>query len=202
MKEPHRSRIGWVGIVLTAVAEYTNARVDQEQTEANEHVVKSFDNGDTQQNKYEAHNQGTEYAPEQCAVLVFARHLEVGEDHRPNEYIVDAEAFFNEIATDVLDCGCPLEHPPDNKGKTNTNSNPYGRLDGRFFYVRNVRPAMDDQNVEQQQRTDDAKQHVPPPGGNGDIYEIFSSATRCYKIEHAEIARTFRVLNRLLFGIC
>jgi hypothetical protein len=68
--------------------------------------------------------------------------------------------------------------------------------------VGNVRPTMDNQNIEQQQRADDSKQHVPSPRGNGDIYEIISTTTCCYEIEHVEIAKTFRVLNRLLFGIC
>ena len=135
-------------------------------------------------------------------MLILARHFEVGEDHCPNEYVVDAEALFNEIATDVFDCGCPLEHPPNNKSKTDTNANPHGRFDGCFLHVCNVRSTMDHQNIEQQQCSNDAEQHVPSPRRNGDVYEIFSSATCCYQIEHVEIAKTFRVLNRLLFGIC
>ncbi|CAB4715982.1 unannotated protein [freshwater metagenome] len=126
----------------------------------------------------------------------------MGEDHCPNEYVVDAEALFNEIAADVFDCGCTLEHPPNNKSKTNTNANPHRRLDGCFFYMRYVWSTMDNQNVEQQQGANDTKQHLPSPPGNSDVYEIFSSATCCYQIEHVEIAKTFRVLNRLLFGIC
>jgi hypothetical protein len=54
---------------------------------------------------------------------------------------------------------------------------------------------MHNQNVEQQERTNNAKQHVPPPRGDGDIDEIISSTTCSYEIEHVYSAKTFRVMN-------
>jgi hypothetical protein len=184
MEQSHRTSVGWVCIVLATMAEYTDASVNKEQTEADQYVIEAFDNGNAQQDEDEAHNQRAENAPKQCAVLILARNFEVREDHCPDEDVVDAQALFNEITTDVLDCGCSLKHPPNNKSKAEADSDPYGGFDCCFLDMSDVWPTMHNQNVEQQERANDAKQHVPTPWGNGDIDEIISSTTCCHEIEH------------------
>ena len=56
-----------------------------------------------------AQHQRAEDAPEQHPVLVLRGHLEVGEDQRPHEHVVDRQALLDQVAGELLAAGRAAE---------------------------------------------------------------------------------------------
>ena len=77
-------------------------RVEQERPEDVEDPVEALDEGHPGEDEDGPQHQGAEDAPEQDAELVLAGHGEEGEDHRPDEDVVDRQALLDQVAREVL----------------------------------------------------------------------------------------------------
>src|SRR5690606_10582322 len=92
-EQPHGEIVLRIDIDLfLARQRHLDAGVDQEGAENVENPMKAGDDADTDEDEHRAHDHRADDAPEQHAVLIARRHLEIGEDENENENVVDAQA--------------------------------------------------------------------------------------------------------------
>ena len=85
--------------------EHFDAGDEQEGAEQVEHPGELRDERRSQPDHDRAKHDHAEDAPEQHAMLVDARHREVGEDERDDENVVERQAFLKEEARQIGDAG-------------------------------------------------------------------------------------------------
>ena len=76
--------------------------VDEEHTEHQQQPPEPADQRAAEDDEDRPQREGTEDAPEQHPVLVLQRDRQRGEQHRPDEDVVDAERFLDQVAADEL----------------------------------------------------------------------------------------------------
>lgn len=79
---------------------------DEEEAEEDEDPSVAHDEFRAEEDHAAAHDEGTDDAPEEDAVLVFIGDCEEAEDHGDHEDVVHGEGFFDDVAGEVLDGGC------------------------------------------------------------------------------------------------
>jgi hypothetical protein len=144
----------------------------QERAEDVEHPVELLDQRHAGEDEDRTHDQCTEDAPEQHPVLIPRRHLEVAEDQRPDEDVVDAEALLDEVARDVLARRRTAETPPHGHTEQEADRDPGGRLDGCLAHLYLVALLVHDEQVDEQEHRDEREQTQPPPGGDIELDEL------------------------------
>jgi len=161
-----------LGFVLVAVAEDLDAGVDQEDTENQQHPPELGDQRRSEDHEGGAQSERTEDSPEQDPVLVLERDRHRGEQHRPNEHIVDAERLLDQIAADVLAEGTAAELDRDEYREAEPTCNPHSGLDQRFLRRRCVVIPVAEQ-VDREHRRDRRGEEDPRPYGHVEIDEGF-----------------------------
>ena len=141
--------------------------VDEKGAEDVEHPVKARDDAHSDQNKDRAHDDRADDAPEEHAVLVFRRDLEVGEDQNEDEDVVDAQAEFDEIAGEKLLAEFGPAEVPDAAAKRECEGAPDGTPAERFLHGDDVRVALKHAEVEREHSGDEQKKCTPSPKGHG-----------------------------------
>ena len=151
MENPHCLALGGIKALVVGLQQF-QARVEQERAEEDERDLEGVDDGDTGEDEPESHGEGAEDSPEEHPVLVLRRDLEVGEEDRPDEDVVHAEALLDEVATHVLARGGTAELPQHDETEDEPDGDPRDGLNGGFLGVDDVRLAVDDEDVDQEQR--------------------------------------------------
>ena len=154
-----------------------DAGINQEHAEHHQQVFKPLNHRHAGHDKHEAHHQRAKDAPEERAVLVLERHPEVRKDHCPHEYVVNREALFDQIGTEILH-GCRSafalvrKHPRDDACEGETQTDPPRALDCGFAKLNNMRPPVKDEQVDQERRRYYADQHRPAPNRDRNVRKL------------------------------
>ena len=83
--------------LFVLVLHHFDPGVDEEQAKKDHRPEESFQHRGSDRNEGGAEDQRPQYAPEQNAVLILGRNLEVAKDQEKDEYVVYTQRFFNEI---------------------------------------------------------------------------------------------------------
>ena len=146
-------------------------RVDQEHAEHQQQPPEPADQCAAQHDEERPQRKCAEDAPEQHPVLILQRDRQRGEQHRPDEHVVDAERLLDQVAADVLaERGAAVHHRDDDRERQ-TAHHPDGRLDRCFLGRRRVRLAVSVQ-VDPQHGDDDHEQRDPRSQGDVDVDEL------------------------------
>ena len=92
--EPHHGIIFRLDVEFFLL-EHLDAGVNQEGTEDVNDPVEAIDESRANEDHRQAHYQRTHHAPEEDAMLVLGRHLEIGKDQEKNEEIIYREGKLN-----------------------------------------------------------------------------------------------------------
>ena len=104
LKQAHNDVLRWIALCFLAMAEHLTASVEQEQAKETQYPLELLYRCCASKDKDAAQDQGTEDAPEQYFVLVFAFNTEEREQHEEHEEVVHRERFLDEIACQKLHC--------------------------------------------------------------------------------------------------
>ena len=90
--------------------------------------MKFLNQGNTGEDKNHAHDEGSDYAPEQYLMLKLGRYAEIRKNHNEDKNIVNTERFFHQIPGKKLQC-LLLSLPEindciENQGKKNPDQSP------------------------------------------------------------------------------
>ena len=141
-----------------------DAAVDENAAEDVDDPMEAVQQRDAGRDKYRAHDERTHHAPEKHFVLQLAGHAEGTKDQQEYEKVVDAERQLDEISGNKLqrklwigrnaatDHGVPEE--VDQDGETGSQADPHRRPSDGLAEFDNVFLAMEDAQVERQQRQD------------------------------------------------
>jgi hypothetical protein len=132
----------------------------------------SLDDRDADEDEDRARDQRPENSPEKHAMQVSPWNPEVAEDQSPDEHIVDAEAFLDEGAGDVLAARLPTELPPHDDSERQPAGDPDGRFERRLLGADLMGLLVDDQQVDQQERDEDSEQRAPMPQFDFEFCEV------------------------------
>ena len=94
--------VGGVDFLVAFVAEHLDTAEDKYDAEDGEYPAEASDQCSNGEDEDETHDDGTEDAPEEYAVVVFLVDAEADENHDHDEDVVDGERLFEEIAGKVL----------------------------------------------------------------------------------------------------
>src|SRR4029078_1085206 len=84
--------------IIVVFAEHAQACVNEEHAEYVYDPMKPVHELGAGKDHYHAHKERAQYSPEQNAVLVFLRHLEIGKYQQKYKEVVDRQRQFYEIA--------------------------------------------------------------------------------------------------------
>jgi len=84
--------------IIIVLAEHTEPCVNEENAENINDPMKPVHKFGAGKDHYHAHKERAQYSPEQNAVLVFLRHLEIGKYQQKYKEVVDRQRQFYEIA--------------------------------------------------------------------------------------------------------
>ncbi len=98
--------------------------VIQESAEDVDDPLEAINQGSTNENHRQAHYQCAQDAPEKYPVLVFRRHLKIGEDEEKDEKIIYGEREFNEVSSKELKAACGSLISEHKAGKDHRQRNP------------------------------------------------------------------------------
>ena len=87
--------------------------------------MEAVNQGRPNENHRQAHYQCAQDAPEKHAVLVFRRHLKIGEDEEKDEEIIYGERELNEVAGKELKAARGSLIPEHKPGKDHRQRNPH-----------------------------------------------------------------------------
>jgi len=164
--------------LLLVVPEEADGGEDQEAAEHEQHPLEAVEQPDPEEDEREAQDHGPEHAPEEDAELVLAGHREVAHDDRPHEHVVHAEAELDQIAGHVLAGRLASPCAQHHEGERQADRDPDARLDRRRLGGDDVRVAVQDQQVEEQQGGDEGEEGHPHPRFDGDVDEVLVAALR------------------------
>src|SRR5690606_136215 len=133
------------------------------------------------------HHDRADDAIEEHAVLGFGRNLEIGEDQRDDEYVVERQRLFDEIAGQEFRAALlPLEIEDAGRkqhSQRNVAADREKRLTGGYYMVL----AVQDEEIEKQDNGDERQETGPKPvmvkHGCG-----FSVALRWRVVDRSDIA--------------
>ena len=110
-----------------------------------------------------AHDDRSEDAPEEHAVLPLGRHLEEGEDHDEHEYVVHAQAELDEVRGEELlaELGAAPEVDEDVEGQR--QGGPDGAPAQRLFHLHLMGIALEHAEIERQHGGDEREETGPGP---------------------------------------
>ncbi len=140
-----------------------DAGEDQNPAEDEQQPVESLQQGHPGEDEDGSHHQGSEDAPEEDPELVLRGDGEVGEEHRPDEHVVDGEALLDQVASQVLPGGLTSLPPEQDEDEPESEGNPGGALYRRLPEGDDVGSAVDDQQVHQEEHDDHAQHRRPHP---------------------------------------
>ena len=125
-------------------------------------------------------------------MLILRRNAEVRQDQRPHEDVVDTQALLDEVAAHVLAGRSSTERDGDHRSEGQTHRDPHRTFDGRLTDVHFVRFAVDDEDVEGEQKGDERQQSDPGPAGNTQVDEVRFGAGLCEVKSHGVQSRPKR----------
>src|SRR5690606_14137793 len=109
------------------------------------------------------HEEGTEHAPEEDAVLVLLRDAEVAEDQDENEDVVDAERLLDQIARQELEPGLGAPEVVDPRAEGQRQEHPEDAPDRGLLDAHLVGFAVEDEEVEGKERQHERVEADPRP---------------------------------------
>ena len=163
--------------LVGGVTQDLRAGDDEQRAEDEQHPPELRDQRGAQPDEDRTQRESAEDAPEQHAVLVLQRNPEAGEEHRPDEHVVDAERLLDDIPREVLaelrgTEGCEHDH---REGEA--EADPHDRLGERLAAGRLVVVAVPVQ-VDREHHRDDAEERSPSPERNVDVDELVANLRR------------------------
>ena len=154
-----------VEAVLLVLEELVGA-VEEDGREDEQHRGEAADDGDAGGEEQIPRKTSAPMHPEeQHAVLVGARHLEVGEDHGEDEEVVDRQALLQQPRRRVLDAGLRAEDQEDDAAEDQGEAHPQAAPRGRLLEADDVRRAVG-QQVHRQRHHDRRGEDDPQPVGH------------------------------------
>ena len=152
---------------LGALLGQLDRRVDQERPEDVEDPAEVVDRRGADGDEAAAHHQGEDDADQQRGLLVARGHLQPAHDDDEHEQVVDRQRVLREPAGEELAAVLgPGEqpHPEPEQRSPARRRTPGASATSR--HGRLVRPAADDEDVDDQQGGGDAEGDGPQPGGD------------------------------------
>lgn len=99
-------------IIIILHQQHFDTGDQQERREDIQGPTKGLDNNNPCRNHDAAHHQNTQNAPEQNAVLVFSRNMEIGQNNRHDEQIIQRQRQLDHIGSEIIHAIIrPLFHP-------------------------------------------------------------------------------------------
>ena len=154
-------RVGF-GIVA---AQHLDAAEEQEGTEDVENPIELLHQGRAQTDHDRAQHDDPENAPEQHAVLVLTRDVEVAEDHRHDEDVVHRQRLLHQEAGVVLHRLGTAELPPDPAAEGDADTEIAGIQQQALAHLDFMLIAMQHAEVEYQKGDDQYQKGQPEPAG-------------------------------------
>lgn len=152
---------------LLARQRHLDAGVDEKGPEDVEHPVEAIDHADPDENEDGPHDHGPNDAPEEHAMLVFGRDLEVGENENEDEDVVHAQAEFDDVGGEKLLGGHGSTPRPDECVKREGQRHPHGTPAKGFLEFHFVGIALKYAEVDREHRGDKREKAGPSPPWEG-----------------------------------
>src|SRR5690606_24878794 len=149
--------------VVVVPLRHPDPREDEEGAEDVEDPVETLDEEGARADHGAAHDEGAEDPPEQHAVLVLLRDAEVPEDQDEDEDVVDAERLLDQVACEELEPGVGAPEVVDPRAEGERQDHPEDAPDRRLPDADLVGFAVEDEEVEGEERQDDRVEAGPEP---------------------------------------
>ena len=149
------------GIDLLVAERELDAGVDQERPEQRHHPLEPLDELRPQEDERQTHDHRAEDPPEEDAVLILERHLEVAEHDREHEHVVHRQRPFDEVAGEELDRGILPQPPPHQPVEGERQSGPEAGPETALAERRLMGLAVEHRQVERQHDHDERGEGGP-----------------------------------------
>jgi hypothetical protein len=146
-----------------ALPEHAQARVDEEGAEDVDDPVEAVNQRGTEPDHDDAHDERAEHAPEEDAVLILGRDLEVTEDEQEDEEVINRERQLDDVTRQEFDARHTAQSPEDAARKQQRQRDPDGAPSCRLAIGNRVRLAVEDAQVERQHDDDENSEPGPSP---------------------------------------
>ena len=110
-----------------------------------------------------AHHERAHHAPEEDAVLVLRRHLEVREDEQEDEEVIDRERQLDDVAGEEFEPRLPVGLPEDSPAKMSASVTQTTLHIGRLAVRHRVRLPVEHAQVERQHQEYEDPEPGPSP---------------------------------------
>lgn len=160
-QQPYREALARVEILLLA-AEDLVAAVEKDRGEEEQDEGEAVDHRDTERQEHRAEDQCADDAEEKHPVLIFPGHLEIREDQREDEEVVDREALLQQPGGRVLRSGGASERQEDDRAEDQREAHPQRAPQPGLLEADDMRLAVC-QEVDRQRDDDGHDEHDPEP---------------------------------------
>ena len=104
LEPPHYNVLRWIGGLFVIVGKHLSTCVEQKQAEKSQHPLKTLYHRSSGEDEDTAQNEGSEDAPKQHLMLVFAVNPKEGEQHQEHKQVVHRQRLLYEVASEELHC--------------------------------------------------------------------------------------------------
>ena len=143
------------------LAKQFDSAVHQQRPEDVDDPVELSNQSDSRQDENSAHDQRSQNSPEQNFVLVDRGYLEIPEDEKKDEKIIDTEGKFNHVSGDELQRGGTPVPKVNNYREDGRQCDPHGARKQRLTKFHNMSATVEDSQVEDQHHQDEKIKQDP-----------------------------------------
>ena len=159
LKERVRRRIN----LRLALRDQAKGGEQQEPAEDEQDPVETVDELDARKDEQAPKHDRAKDPPEQHSVLKGPRHREKGEDQRPHEHIVNAQAELDQIPREPFTGSGPAVGREHDHTERDANSNPDRELDAGPARAAFLGFAVNYEDVDREEKSDDDADRRPRP---------------------------------------
>src|SRR5260370_9766289 len=154
---------------FVALREHVNAGVDEEDAKNGKNPMEAGHEDSTSSDHHAAHEESADDAPGKHAVLHTFVNLKGAENNQEDEEIINAESFFDDVASEVFEAPLFTSPMPDPAAEGDGKGDPDCAEECRFADADLVGLAMKDTQIEDERRQAKGNEANQQPGGAHEI---------------------------------